>query len=58
MDAEYGQVAFDAYRSHVSAVTHDGKPIPEWGVLTDAVRGAWEAAAWAVLRTGQENLNG
>lgn len=49
----YGQVAFDAYRSHVSATTYDGRPIPEWGDLTDAVRGAWEASAWAVLATSQ-----
>lgn len=44
-----GKVAFEAYRERKMGSTYDGKPIPPWGEVGDAVRDAWEAAAAAVL---------
>jgi hypothetical protein len=48
-DLEYGKVAFDAYSDHADYKTHDGKPIPQWDDLTDAVREHWDAAALAAI---------
>ena len=54
----YGQIAFEAYREHQSGLTYDGRPIPYWEELTAPVQGAWEAAAWAVIKQSQEGLSG
>lgn len=43
-----GNVAFEAYKKSVEGVMHDGKPIPHWMLLSQPVRDAWEAAAYAV----------
>lgn len=43
-----GQAAFAAYKKAVQGVTYDGKPIPDWILLPQAVRSAWEEAAYAV----------
>lgn len=40
---------FEAYRKSAAGVTYDGKPIPKWEDLTDAVRRHWTAAARATL---------
>lgn len=44
-----GRKAFEAYAAHVGGKTHDGKPIPGWENLTDAVREGWDAAALAAI---------
>lgn len=44
-----GQIAFEAYNVAKGGVTYDGKPIPPWSEVGDAVRGAWENAAAAVV---------
>lgn len=43
-----GQIAFEAYNESKGGVTYDGKPIPPWSDVGDAVRAGWEAAASAV----------
>lgn len=43
-----GNVAFEAYKKLVEGATHDGEPIPNWMLLSQTVRDAWEAAAYAV----------
>jgi hypothetical protein len=46
-----GQVAFEAYNASKGGLTYDGKPIPPWSSLSDAMGEAakrgWEAAARA-----------
>lgn len=50
MNKTIGQVAFEAYNASKGGLTHDGKPIPPWSEVGDAVRAGWEvAAASAVL---------
>lgn len=44
-----GHVAFDGYRRHTNGLTHDGRSIPEWRDLGEAVQSAWIAAAAAVV---------
>lgn len=44
-----GQAAFEAYNLEKGGVTYDGKKIPPWTDVGDEVRGAWEAAASAVI---------
>lgn len=51
----YGKVAFDAYSDHADYKTHDGKPIPRWNDLTDAVRGHWDAAAAAAIEQSDQD---
>lgn len=46
-----GQLAFEAYNHAKGGVTYDGKPIPPWTDVGDAVRAGWEVAAGAVLAT-------
>lgn len=43
-----GQAAFAAYRATTQGVAYDGSPIPEWMLLKQSIRDAWEAAAYAV----------
>jgi hypothetical protein len=45
-----GRVAFDAYGETTGGLTHDGRPIPQWEDLGEAVQQAWIAAATAVIR--------
>lgn len=46
---ELGRLAFESYGVAVGGKTYDGKPIPGWDAVTDAVRAGWSAAAAAVL---------
>lgn len=48
-----GRLAFEAYSVSVGGKTHDDKPIPAWGDLTESVRTAWGAAASAVYDFGE-----
>lgn len=43
-----GRTAFEAYSDSVGGHTYDGKPIPTWPSLSDAVRLGWTRAASAV----------
>lgn len=49
-----GRINFEAYRVQLKGLTYDGKPIPEWDGLTDAVRAGWVAGARAVTLAGVE----
>lgn len=51
-----GQVAFEAYNSAKGGVTYDGKPIPPWSEVGEAVQAAWEAAAVATVRAHNDRL--
>lgn len=42
---ELAQIMFAAYREHAGGVTWDGKPVPTWDGLNDAVRSHWYASA-------------
>jgi hypothetical protein len=46
---ELGRLAFESYGVAVGGQTWDGKPIPGWDAVTDAVRAGWSAGAAAVL---------
>ncbi|MEU2510176.1 hypothetical protein ABZ621_36560 [Streptomyces sp. NPDC007863] len=54
----YGQIAYQGYAEHTNNKTHDDREMPAWSDLGDSIQGAWEAAAWAVLRKNAEGLNG
>jgi hypothetical protein len=43
--ANNGKSAYDAYAEHADWTTYDGRPMPQWDDLTDAVRGHWEWTA-------------
>jgi hypothetical protein len=49
-----GQIAFEAYNEKKGGLTYDGKPIPPWSDVGDAVRAAWEASALAVLHVAYD----
>jgi NTP pyrophosphatase (non-canonical NTP hydrolase) len=40
-----GQIAFEAYNESKGGLTWDGKPIPPWEAIGEAVQTAWQAAA-------------
>lgn len=40
-----GKSSYEAYADHADWRTHDGRPMPQWVDLTDAVRGHWEWTA-------------
>lgn len=42
-----GRIAFETYNHCVGGVTWDGKPIPGWDAVTEAVRDGWRMAAFA-----------
>jgi hypothetical protein len=42
-------VAYEGYAQATGGKTYDGRDMPDWWGLTDAIRSAWEAAAQAVL---------
>lgn len=44
-----GQVAFEAYNIQKGGKTWDGKDIPPWSAVGEAVQSGWDAAAEAVL---------
>jgi len=39
--------AVNAYRDSVRGMAYDGREIPAWGGLTEAIRDAWREAARA-----------
>ena len=46
--AERGAAPFELYSLAVGGVTHDGKPIPGWGELSERVKAGWNAVYdWA-----------
>jgi hypothetical protein len=47
-DKTLGQIAFEAYNESKGGLTYDGKPIPPWSEVGDAVRLGWNVAAEAV----------
>lgn len=45
----YGKIAYDAYCKSSGGVSLvSGAKLPEWAVLSDEIKQAWEAAAEAV----------
>jgi len=50
----YGQIAFEAYNEAKGGLTWDGKPIPPWSDVGDAVRDGWDSAARAVLNAERQ----
>lgn len=46
-----GQTAYAAYGHTTNGLTYDGRSMPTWDQLGDAIRQAWENAA-AAVRTG------
>ena len=47
--ADLARVMFDAYGAHCDWKAWDGRPMPSWEAVNDAVRSHWEAAAQAAL---------
>jgi hypothetical protein len=47
-EEQYGQVAYNAYWDSASGKTFDGRSMPRWDQLGDAVRSHWVAAATRV----------
>lgn len=52
------QIAYEAYAEDADWQTFDGRPMPEWGDLTDAVREHWDAAVSAVITEVLEDRRG
>lgn len=52
-----GQIAYNAYGDHASWLTFDGRPMPRWDELGDAVRSHWIAAAARVSRRTLSNVS-
>jgi hypothetical protein len=44
-----GEVGYKAYGDSVGWKNYLGRPMPEWGELPEAIRGAWIAAAGAIV---------
>ncbi|MFF7485651.1 hypothetical protein [Streptomyces luteogriseus] len=49
-----GQRAYAAYAESTGGLTHDGKQMPPWEDLGDAVQTAWNAAAYTVWNAAQD----
>lgn len=48
---EFAKGLFNAYGEHCGWKTFDGRDMPRWDGINDAVRGHWKAAAeWALAR--------
>ena len=45
----FGKIAFEAYKKAKQGATYDAKPIPDWEILGNDVRDAWEVAARAAI---------
>lgn len=43
-----GKVAYKRYRDAVGGVNYQGKPMPKWNDLTDAIRYGWIMAALSI----------
>ncbi len=46
---DLGQIAYEAYAKSTGGKTYDGRDMPKWDDLPEAIRTAWRAAADAVL---------
>lgn len=46
-DADLARIMFDAYGAHCDWKAWDGRPMPTWEAVNDAVRSHWVAAATA-----------
>lgn len=47
----FAEGLFNAYGEHCGWKTFDGRDMPRWDGINDAVRGHWKAAAeWALAR--------
>jgi hypothetical protein len=46
-----GQTAYAAYARSTGGKTYDGRDMPTWDSLTDAIREAWRSAASAAATT-------
>ena len=44
-----GHVAYKAYKASTGGKTYDGRDMPSWSDLGEAIRAAWDGAASAVL---------
>lgn len=49
-----GQLAFNAYNAKAGGKTYDGKDVPAWADLGEAVQANWEASARAVMEEAQK----
>lgn len=45
----YGRTAYEAYSRNAQGLTFDGRPMPDWNDLTDAVQNHWIMAALTVV---------
>jgi hypothetical protein len=52
--AHAARVAYEAYGKATDYKNYQGLPMPEWDDLTDTIRGAWRAAALAVVDAEDE----
>ena len=46
-DTDLARIMFDAYGAHCEWKAWDGRPMPTWEAINDAVRSHWVAAATA-----------
>lgn len=46
-----GQIGYEAYGDDAHWLTYDGRPMPPWPKLGDAVRNHWEAAAETIAES-------
>jgi len=44
-----GEVGYRAYGNSVGWKNYLGRPMPEWGNLPEAIRAAWDSAAYAIV---------
>lgn len=51
-----GQTAYQAYATATGGRTHDGRDMPTWDEISDLTRGAWVAAAHAVVDEVEHRL--
>lgn len=61
MDGTAGRQAYEAYGRQVGGKTYDGRDIPAWDDLRDAIRGGWQAAALAghdAIATEEASIKG
>lgn len=55
-DDTLGRIAFEAYSRAMNGKTYDGKPIPKWEDLSEAVREGWRQATIAVQQNMVETI--
>lgn len=55
-DVDLGRLGYEAYSAHTGGRTFDGRPMPAWPDLPDAIRAAWSASARAI-RMASDDLH-